>query len=78
MAMLEHIKDIGERTEKKLDDHILRDEKITEDFTLPLWNAYQRRKGAAGVTPLPVKPRTSYFRPFAAAAWGIPCAGPIK
>ena len=45
-ALLNHIKDIGERTEKKLDEHITRDEKISNDFMLPLWNNYQQRKGA--------------------------------
>ncbi len=45
-ALLNHIKDIGERTEKKLDEHIVRDEQISKDFILPLWNSYQQRKGA--------------------------------
>lgn len=47
LALLDHIKDIGERTEKKLDDHILRDETITKEFVLPLWNESQQRQGAA-------------------------------
>jgi hypothetical protein len=49
LALLEHIRDIGERTENKLDQHIARDEKTNNDFLLPLWNAYQRRIGARAV-----------------------------
>ena len=45
LALLDHIKDIGERTEKKLDQHIERDEKRDEDFLLPLWNAHQQSLG---------------------------------
>jgi len=47
LAMLDHIKDVGERTEKKLDDHIIRDENITKEFIRPLWEESQQRKGAA-------------------------------
>lgn len=47
IALLDHIKDIGERTEKKLDSHIGRDEAITKEFVLPLWNESQQRQGAA-------------------------------
>lgn len=47
MALLDHIKDVGERVEKKLDEHIERDESISKDFLLPLWNAHQQRQGAA-------------------------------
>lgn len=47
LALLDHIKDIGERTEKKLDAHIERDEHTNKDFLLPLWEAHQQRKGAA-------------------------------
>lgn len=46
LALLDHIKDIGERTERKLDAHITRDEQTDREFLLPLWNAYQRRIGA--------------------------------
>lgn len=46
MAILDHIKDIGERTEKKLDEHIERDETTNKEFLLPLWNAHQQGKGA--------------------------------
>lgn len=46
LALLDHIKDIGERTEKKLDQHIERDESTNKDFLLPLWEAHQRRIGA--------------------------------
>lgn len=44
-ALLEHIRDIGERTEQKLDAHISRDEMINKEFVLPLWNNYQQQKG---------------------------------
>ncbi len=47
LAMLDHIKDIGERTEKKLDEHITRDENLTKEFVRPLWEEAQQRKGAA-------------------------------
>ena len=47
LALLDHIKDIGERTENKLDQHIERDERTNKDFLLPLWEAHQQRKGAA-------------------------------
>lgn len=47
IALLDHIKDIGERTEEKLDQHIERDEKTNKEFLLPLWEAHQQRKGAA-------------------------------
>jgi len=47
LALLDHIKDIGERTEKKLDAHIERDERTNKEFLLPLWEAHQQRKGAA-------------------------------
>lgn len=45
IALLNHIKDVGERVEEKLDDHIERDEKVTKEFVLPMWNDYQRRQG---------------------------------
>lgn len=47
IALLDHIKDIGERTEDKLDQHIERDEKTNKEFLLPLWEDHQQRKGAA-------------------------------
>ena len=47
IALLDHIKDIGERTEKKLDEHIDRDESIVREFVRPLWEESQRRLGAA-------------------------------
>jgi len=47
LALLDHIKDIGERTEKKLDAHIQRDEQTNKEFLLPLWESHQQRKGAA-------------------------------
>lgn len=46
LALLQHIKDIGERTEQKLDQHIAKDETLAREFTLPLWNNYQQQKGA--------------------------------
>ena len=49
IALLAHIRDTGERTEKKLDEHILRDESISKDFVLPLWNESQQRKGARAI-----------------------------
>lgn len=48
-ALLEHIKDIGERTEEKLDQHIERDERINKEFVLPMWNHYQQQKGMVKV-----------------------------
>ncbi len=50
LALLDHIKDVGERVERKLDDHIQRDENVNQNFVLPLWNAYQRRQGATAVS----------------------------
>lgn len=49
-AMLDHIKDVAERTEKKLDEHIVRDEISNRDFLLPLWNNFQQRKGAMAIS----------------------------
>lgn len=46
IALLSHIKDIGERTERKLDDHVARDEQINKEFVLPIWNDFQQRQGA--------------------------------
>lgn len=50
LALLGHIRDIGERTERKLDNHIERDEKISNEFVLPVWNDYQQRKGKKETT----------------------------
>jgi hypothetical protein len=46
IALLDHIKDIGGRTEKKLDEHIDHYEKTNKEFLLPLWNAHQQRIGS--------------------------------
>jgi hypothetical protein len=46
LALLDHIKDVGERTEKKLDAHIERDENVNRNFVLPLWNHHQKQLGA--------------------------------